>query len=72
MHFRHLMDSEALEMVHGEQELFNALKRVFDGHDAYESRRERFVKEFIRPNGKNISAGEIQAQKIIETAVSTQ
>jgi len=63
-HFRQLVDGDVLEMAKGAPEFVNVLSKLLDGHDARIEKRKSFVRDFVRPRGLNISAGEAVAMEI--------
>jgi len=57
-HFKHLLRNEVVAVAKDFDNLLYIIKEILNGKDDYESRRDNFVKAFIRPKGLNISVGE--------------
>jgi hypothetical protein len=64
VHFKHLLDSDALEVVTGADGCVDAVERLLHGEDNKKESRLRFVRQFVRPNGLHMAAGEVAARAI--------
>lgn len=63
-HFNQLVAADALSLAHGAEEVPNLLGRLLRGDDEKKEKRRAFVKNFIRPCGLEISAGEATAREV--------
>jgi hypothetical protein len=66
IHFMYLLKSECLYNASDTDDFIKILIKLIQGEDLKKNSRFKFLSEYIRPYGANISAGEISA-KIIET-----
>lgn len=64
VHFKHLLDSNALEVVSNAAECVEMLERLSQGLDSKKEMRQRFVEQFVRPQGLHKAAGEVAALAI--------
>jgi hypothetical protein len=64
-HFRHLADSGAIEVVSSFDELVERIARVVHGEDVSAPGRTRFVEQFLRPRGREISAARASVDEVI-------
>lgn len=71
-HFRQLMDGDVLEMANSTEEFVNVLKKLMDGKDSRAEKRQKFVRDFVRPRGLNVSAGEVVAGEILASLSSRE
>lgn len=65
LHFKHLVNSEAMYIVENAGEVPDILQKLENGDDPKRLLREKFVKDYIRPYGKDVSAA-TSAVKVIE------
>ncbi len=63
-HFRHLLDSEALNVARGVGEAVAQLEAVAAGQDDRAASRQAFLSEFVRPQGLDVNAGELGAAAV--------
>jgi len=63
-HFQHLLDYDILEITGSADECVNRIEALWQGKDTRQEARRRFVTEFIRPRGRERSAGEAAARAI--------
>ena len=65
MHFQHLLSARVLGLVKEPGELAEKLGALLlQGTDPEEECRRRFIREFVRPHGLDISAGEMAVRQI--------
>jgi hypothetical protein len=64
VHFQHLLESGALEVVSDAAQCVDAVERLWNGVDSKKEARRRFVRQFVRPHGLARAAGEMAAQAI--------
>lgn len=64
LHFKQLLANDVIEMVDSFEGLIRVISNILAGRDKHQEQRARFVKEFIRPKGANVSAGEAAATEI--------
>lgn len=67
-HFRHLTEYNALSFVCSPEECVEEVKKIMEGRDEHKDARDAFIKDFIRPRGLEVSAGEVAAWEIEELA----
>ena len=67
-HFRHLLESDFIEMAPDTRTLVQALREILDGNDRRTPARQRFVESFLRPSGVSLRAGDTMAEAIVATA----
>ncbi|MEZ0394860.1 MAG: hypothetical protein ABWK53_00290 [Anaerolineales bacterium] len=67
-HFHHLVDADFLEIPQNLDELMPILSGILRGEDRKKENRYRFVKNFVRPQGIDVSATEILARAIENVA----
>lgn len=70
-HFQYFLKSGAVEQAKTIEECLGCIARVLRGEDKTRAGRHAFIRQFIRPRGVEISAGEIAAREI-EKMVSKQ
>lgn len=63
-HFQQFLHSGALELVGSDEELKSVLAKILNGRDDKKEKRAAFVRNFIRPYGLGMSAGERAADEI--------
>jgi hypothetical protein len=63
-HFRQLIQAKVLEVASDIPECVEIIKKFAQGWDRKTNERRQFVKEFIRPRGLHLSAGEVVARAI--------
>jgi len=63
-HFQDFIKSNSLELANGFKEFRIKLKRILTGYDDRKEQRRLFVKNYIRPQGLEKSAGELAAEEI--------
>ena len=61
LHFQHLFNADALEVARNIAEIVELLSGILSGKDTKKIQRNKFVRNFIRPRGKNIPAGRVAA-----------
>ncbi len=67
MHFQHLLSARVLGLVKEPDELAEKLGLLLlQGIDPQEECRRRFIREFVRPHGLDVSAGEMAVRQIKE------
>ena len=64
-HFRYVLESGVVEQAEGVLACVATIGQLLEGQDAHRKEREKFVKEFVRPRGLLISAGETAAEEIV-------
>ncbi len=69
-HFQDLVRYRPLAFCRTPFECAAEIKKMIDGRDEYKAAREAFIKDFIRPRGLDMPAGEIAAQEIEEFVAS--
>lgn len=67
-HFRYLVESDVLYLIYKPEELTGILVDIWVGKDRHRRQRRAFVKNFIRPRGLNVSAGEMAVREIEQLA----
>ena len=65
-HFKNLLESGALEIARSIDDFPILIENTLRGQDPFVLKREAFVKNFIRPRGYFIKAGEIAVREIEE------
>jgi len=68
VHFQALLRANAMELVSTPEEFSSAVTKILHGKDLRKEAREKFVLEFIRPQGLNKSAGSAAADEIEKLA----
>lgn len=63
-HFQHFVESGAVDLTADLNEFSNCIKDILSGKDNKKEKRARFVKDFIRPQGLEKSAGELAVEEI--------
>ena len=63
-HFRHLLDSGALNVAGGVGDAMEQLAAVASGCDDRAAARRAFLSEFVRPQGMHVNAGELAAAAV--------
>jgi hypothetical protein len=63
-HFGYLLEADFMELAAGPDEFVEISKNLICGHDIKIKKRERFTKQFVRPQGENRSASEVMANAI--------
>lgn len=58
-HYKHMRESNALYVTKTPAEFLEIFKKLLEGEDPKEPEREKFIKNFIRPRGLEISAGDV-------------
>lgn len=66
LHFKHLLHSEAMYVVQNAGEVADILQQLEHGTDPKKPLREKFVKDYIRPHGRDISAAQ-SAMRVLES-----
>ena len=69
-HFQHVLESGALEKAEGVNACVSAIGKLLKGLDAHQQERQKFVREFVRPRGLSVSAGDAAAEEIIKLCQS--
>jgi hypothetical protein len=64
VHFRQLLHAEVLDVNHSTQEVMDSIDCLLLGEDRHSDQRLQFVKEFVRPRGLELAAGEVAARAI--------
>ncbi|MBK8782845.1 MAG: hypothetical protein IPO22_13795 [Anaerolineales bacterium] len=64
-HFNYLIDADYIEIARERTDIFEIIDRVLGGVDIKMENRRRFVRQFMRPNGVDISASQIMANAIL-------
>lgn len=67
-HFRHLVESDSIYLIRKLEEIEEILEDIWNGLDEPKKQREVFVKNYIRPRGLGISAGEIIVKEVEKLA----
>lgn len=67
-HFSHLVESDSIYLIKETQELAKILEDIWSGRDEHDKQRKDFVKNFIRPRGLGVSAGEVVVREIEQLA----
>ena len=67
-YFRQLITTDAAAMAKSPEEAVEITAQILAGHDTRIENRKNFVREFIRPNGLDKSAGECAAEEIEKLA----
>lgn len=70
-YFRELLDRDIVHTVSPEK-FPEAVKEILEGRDVRKSKREEFIKTFIRPRGFEHSAGEMAVREIEEFLKKTK
>ncbi len=70
-HFRHLLDSGALNVARGVEDAVAQLEAVGSGDDDHADARQAFLSEFVRPQGMHVNAGELVAAAVVELGRGT-
>lgn len=65
-HFQYVLESGALEKAKGVNACVSAIGKLLKGLDAHQQERQKFVREFVRPRGLSVSAGDAAAEEIIK------
>jgi hypothetical protein len=63
-HFKELLSADVLEITQTIPELVDSIRRVIKGEDHRVNTRLKFVRDFVRPHGSILTAGEIAALAI--------
>lgn len=71
IHFKQLMESGATDLPNNVDECVQCIENLLNGNDDRKDARKRFVQNFIRPRGVEVSAGERVAQEL-ESLVHSQ
>src|SRR3989344_3544822 len=69
-HFQELVAENTMEIAESPQEFAKIAATLFAGEDKMREQRKRFIKKFIRPNGRDMSAGEYEGYEIEKLAVT--
>jgi hypothetical protein len=64
MHFQHLVQADVLEMADSIPAILEILQKLEGGIDSKQAQRRQFVRNFIRPNGLDRSAGEMGVEAV--------
>ena len=64
VHFRQLLHADVLDVNHSTQEVMDSIDRLLAGEDRHSDQRLQFVKEFVRPRGLELAAGQVAARAI--------
>ncbi len=64
VHFRDLISADVVEMTHSIAECVKRIEVIWRGEDTKQEQRKAFVKNFIRPRGLEIPAGDLAARAI--------
>ncbi len=67
-HFFHLLNADYMETADSIQEGARVIGRVLGGADSKASARRRFVQEFVRPAGLDVSPSSVMAGALEELA----
>ncbi|HEY9784029.1 MAG TPA: hypothetical protein V6D17_01420, partial [Candidatus Obscuribacterales bacterium] len=67
-HFQNLVAYNVLDIVPDAAHCVLAFEKLLNGGDKKEAMRRKFIREFARPHGFTLSAGEIQAVAVEEVA----
>jgi len=67
-YFRQLITTDAAALAKSPEEAVEITAQILAGHDTRIENRKNFVREFIRPNGLDKSAGECAAEEIEKLA----
>lgn len=71
-HFNSLLHMGAIEFAKTPDEIRKAILDIFEGRDVRKEKRERFIRDFIRPRGIKISANEVIADEIEDILKSSK
>lgn len=63
-HFRQLLQYNVFAQARSPEQCAEEVKKIMAGRDEHKKEREFFVKDFIRPQGLEISAGEMAAREV--------
>ena len=69
-HFQELVAENTMEITKDPEEFAKIASKLLAGVDNMREQRKRFIKKFIRPNGRDMSAGEHAADEIEKLAVT--
>jgi tRNA A-37 threonylcarbamoyl transferase component Bud32 len=69
VHFKYIIDAGVYDEAHTTEAAATNIGRLLDGIDSRREARTEFTRDFVRPYGRNISAG-FAASKAIEMAAS--
>ena len=67
-HFKSLLEEHVVDLVKTPEETRNAIRDILEGKDKRKEYRERFIKEYLRPRGLAVSAGESVANEVEDIA----
>ncbi|MFN8400355.1 MAG: hypothetical protein U0X74_10085 [Anaerolineales bacterium] len=67
-HFKHLMDAGYIEVAKDFPELVNKTMQIVSGADVRKENRAKFVHDFIRPHGFDVSASKVMTGAILAVA----
>lgn len=63
-HFKYLVRSDAIDIVHSDEEFLKTYQAFLDGADPKAEKRKQFIADYIRPHGPERSAGSVAAEEI--------
>lgn len=63
-HYKHLMESGAIDVVENPDSFAGAVLRILNGEDRLKENRLAFIKKYVRPLGLDKSAGEAVAESL--------
>ena len=63
-HYKHLMESGAIDVVESSDAFAGAVLRILNGEDRLKENRLAFIKKYVRPLGLDKSAGEAVAESL--------
>ena len=64
VHFKHMMEYGAIRAAFSMRECVEMICKIFKSRDSYEKKRKEFVRDFLRPQGIEVSAGSAAADEI--------
>lgn len=63
-HFKSLLEERVVDLVKTTGETQKAILDIMDGRDKRKDSRERFIRDYLRPRGLTVSAGESVANEV--------
>jgi len=67
-HFKSLLEEQVVDLVKTPKETRNAIRNIIEGRDKRKEYRERFIKDYLRPRGLTVFAGESVANEVEDIA----
>lgn len=64
-HFNYLIDADFIEVAKERVDVFQIAERIINGADLKKENRDKFVQNFMRPQGVDISASEVMAKALL-------